>query len=161
MRILWGVLFLVWSQFLLAQQDIKGKVTDVIDGDTYKVLVNNKTVKVRLLGIDCPEHDQAFGQKAKEVAQKYVQGKTIIIKPSGKDLYHRMLGTVFLENGTNICQELVKIGYAWKYKYSNDQTLQSMENKARKSKLGLWVDPNPISPWAFKKSKRRKKVHDH
>ena len=158
MRTFLGFLFLFWSQCLYAQE-LKGKVIDVVDGDTYKVSVNNKTIKVRLLGIDCPEHDQAFGQKVKKVAQKYVQGKTILIKISGKDLYHRALGTVFLENGTNICQELVKTGYAWKYKYSNDPILETLENKARKSKLGLWADPNPISPWAFKKSKKRKKSH--
>lgn len=157
MRFIGICLALLWSQLLFAQE-LKGKVVSVVDGDTYKVAVNNKTVKVRLLGIDCPEHDQAYGYRATQVSISLVLNKNIVVKIKGKDLYHRVLGTVFLENGTNVCAELIKSGYAWKYKYSNDHELEKLELKAKKAKLGLWADPHPVSPWDFKKSQRKKKL---
>ena len=36
-------------------------VTDVTDGDTVKIEYQNKTIKVRLAGIDTPELKQKFG----------------------------------------------------------------------------------------------------
>jgi len=153
-------ILLFWALFQcsgLFAQDIKGKVLDVIDGDTYKLMVNGKMVKVRLLGIDCPEHDQAYGWRATKTAENLVLGKNVTVKIGGKDLYHRVLGTVFLENGTNVCKEMIKSGYAWKYKYSHDHDLEKLESTAKKAKLGLWADPNPVSPWDFKKIQRRKR----
>ena len=31
-----------------------------------------------------------------------------------------------------------------------------LEIKARDSKIGLWQDPNPIAPWDWRKSKKKK-----
>ena len=44
-----------------------GKVINVADGDTLTVLHDGKEEKIRLHGIDCPEGDQAFGDKAKAI----------------------------------------------------------------------------------------------
>lgn len=41
---------------------ITGKVIGVSDGDTIKILTEDKQeLKIRLNGIDCPEKNQAFG----------------------------------------------------------------------------------------------------
>ena len=38
---------------------VTGNVTDVLDGDTIKVLHNTYPERIRLSGIDCPEKGQA------------------------------------------------------------------------------------------------------
>ena len=52
--------------------------------------------------------------------------------------------------------EMVKAGYAWWYqKYSaTDMTLKALEESARKSKKGLWVQESPEAPWEWRKRKR-------
>src|SRR5690606_14748983 len=49
---------------LVASPDFKeytGKVTRIIDGDTFEVLLEgNRTEKIRLNAIDCPERGQDF-----------------------------------------------------------------------------------------------------
>ena len=61
-----------WHRYLLltlatlvtspAGADINGKVVAVTDGDTIKVLDDNKLQhKIRLTGIDAPEKAQPFG----------------------------------------------------------------------------------------------------
>lgn len=37
---------------------VQAKVVEVIDGDTIRVVVNNKDQKVRLFGIDAPEKNK-------------------------------------------------------------------------------------------------------
>lgn len=67
------------------------------------------------------------------------------------------LGDVTLPDAKYLNWELVKAGYAWWYRrYApNDHALDKLENEARNAKRGLWVDPNPIPPWKWRKSNRQ------
>ena len=51
---------------------------------------------------------------------------------------------------------LVKDGWwGWYRKYApGDTMLEKLEAEARGVKAGLWKDPNPIPPWAFRKLRR-------
>lgn len=43
-------------------------------------------------------------------------------------------------------------GLAWHFKkYSKSKEYAELEIKARKAKVGLWKDSNPIAPWNWKK----------
>jgi endonuclease YncB( thermonuclease family) len=43
------------------QDTIYGKVVSIADGDTFTMLLDNKTtIKVRLISIDCPERKQPY-----------------------------------------------------------------------------------------------------
>uniref|UniRef100_UPI0018EBCD01 thermonuclease family protein n=1 Tax=Pedobacter sp. ASV28 TaxID=2795123 RepID=UPI0018EBCD01 len=49
-------------------------------------------------------------------------------------------------------QEMVKQGMAWHFKrYSTNETYARLELIARKNKVGLWQDKNPIAPWLWRK----------
>jgi endonuclease YncB( thermonuclease family) len=130
-----------------------GWVVGVSDGDTITILHDDYSQeKIRLFGIDCPEKSQAFGQRAKQFTSSQVYGKVVTIRRMAEDRYGRTVAWVF-EGKTNVNAELVKAGYAWHFrKYSNDLELQRLEDEARKSKRGLWVDPNPVPPWEYRRT---------
>lgn len=135
---------------------LTGKVIRILDGDTFELLVNGNTpVKVRMNGIDAPEKKQAFGQKSKDYLGALCFGKTIEVTSTGKDRYNRVLGTAYTLTGMDINKEMIKAGMAWHYKhYSKDPQLAAAETNARASNVGLWVDPNPIAPWEFRKKRK-------
>lgn len=147
--------FLLVLLLVAPQVERHGKVVAVLDGDTIEILDSeNKTYRIRLNGIDCPEKAQAFGQKAKQFTSDQCFGKNVKILVHSTDRYGREIGDVVLEDGTVLNEELVASGYAWHYKqYSNDPVLAQLELEARKKKLGLWVDPNPVPPWEYRRKK--------
>ena len=63
---------------------------------------------------------------------------------------------MILSDGMNLNQELTKQGWCWWYrKYApGNIELESLEKDARDAKKGLWVDPAPIPPWAYRKARR-------
>ena len=137
--------------------DFTAQVISVHDGDSLTVNHADRKIKIRLQGIDCPELGQAFGKKAKEAAVRLVKGKTVAVKPVGKDKYGRTLANVVLKDSRSLNQELVRLGYAWWLrKYSKDQTLGKLETKARKGRLGLWAQEKPVPPWEWRKQQRKK-----
>jgi endonuclease YncB( thermonuclease family) len=138
--------------------EIKGKVVGVSDGDTITALVNKTPIKVRLYGIDCPEKRQAFGTKAKQFTSSLVFGKSVTLVVHGKDCYGRTIGKVILPYGKNLNHEILRAGFGWWYSRCapNDSVLKKLEAEARRSRVGLWVDPNPIEPWNFRRVHKSK-----
>jgi endonuclease YncB( thermonuclease family) len=63
---------------------------------------------------------------------------------------------VILSDGLNLNQKLVKQGWCWWYrKYApGDTVLEGLKKEAREARIGLWVDPHPVPPWEWRKSKR-------
>jgi micrococcal nuclease len=132
---------------------LSGKVVSIADGDTFTMLVNNEQIRIRLHGIDCPEKGQDFGTVAKEFLSGYVFGKVVQVKQMDVDRYGRTIGMVFID-GININEELLKAGLAWHYKtYDKNPEWARMEQEARTKKKGLWVQPNAIPPWEYRRMK--------
>jgi len=151
-------LALIWLASTAFGADFQAKVIHVTDGDTITVLNDtNEQIKIRLNGIDCPEKAQAYGKKAKTFTKDLVAGEMVTIKAHETDRYGRTIGNVVLEDGRNLSQELVKVGYAWWYrKYApEDMVLKTLEAEAREAKTGLWKDSNPIPPWIFRNNKKQ------
>jgi micrococcal nuclease len=129
-------------------------IIGVTDGDTVKILIDNKTLNVRLDGIDAPESGQPFGNRARQELSSLVFGQTVIVQKTGEDRFQRVLGVIF-KNKTSINAKLIEDGFAWHYKeYSKDRQLAELEHNARQAKRGLWSDPNPIAPWDYRQFKR-------
>ena len=62
--------------------------------------------------------------------------------------------------GLDINLEMVRAGLAWWYrKYASEQNAgdrvlyEAAEKDARENRRGLWVDPQPVPPWAWRKRK--------
>lgn len=124
------------------------RVTSVHDGDTVhcQVTSNRQVLKVRLLGIDAPETKQTYGQQAGNTLRNLVQGKTVAIFVTGRDVYNRYLGTLYLPQGgsyLNVNQYMVQTGNAWVYNYSNKSSQMfkaytAFSQQAQRQGLGLW-----------------------
>jgi endonuclease YncB( thermonuclease family) len=136
-----------------ALADFTGPVVSVLDGDTIEVLHNTYPERIRLSGIDCPEKGQAYGNNAKHATSALVFGRDVTLDTHGQDKYRRTLADVYLRDGTNVNQMLVKDGWCWWYrKYApRDTVLEGLEKEAREAKKGLWADPHPVSPWEWRK----------
>jgi len=136
---------------LLSTSTFTALVIGVTDGDTIVVLTGDKEqIKIRLVGIDCPEYKQDFGYKAKQATSNLCFNKEVRIEKSGVDQYGRTLAFVYVGD---ICvnKELLKLGMAWHYKhYNKDPELAKLEENARAVKIGLWSQPNPVAPWDFR-----------
>jgi len=55
--------------------------------------------------------------------------------------------------GDTVNYKMVEDGIAWWHEYycSGNKELESLHNNAKKNKLGLWADPNPINPYEWRK----------
>ena len=147
------ILHLVSTETLSFAIEVPLQVISVIDGDTIEVLNGHHAERIRLSGIDCPEKGQAFGTRAKQAASELVFGKEVTLQTHGHDKYKRTLADVILPDGVSLNQELVRQGFCWWYrKYApGDTVLEGLEAEAREARKGLWVDPQPVPPWEWRK----------
>lgn len=136
---------------------ISGKVIKVIDGDTYDLLTNdNQTLRIRMEGIDAPERGMPYYKVSKNYLAELCAGKQVRFLSSGQDQYNRYLGFTYLEDGRELCYEMIKAGMAWHYKkYNSDEVLAQLEVQAREAKLGLWRDKRPMAPWTNRHLRRK------
>lgn len=128
-----------------------GRVVRVVDGDT---LVLDGDRRVRLLDINTPElaHDgaaaQAGGKAAADALRALTFGHNVTVQsgPQKKDKFDRLLGHVFLENGSWVNGTLVRDGYAHVYTFAENAVygpqLLAYEAQARVAKRGIWALPN-------------------
>src|SRR5687768_7563427 len=74
-------------------EGIHGRVVSIADGDTFTLLTNeNKQVKVRLHGIDCPERAQDFGQVARQKLSDLIFNQQVRVVEKDIDRYQRTVG---------------------------------------------------------------------
>ena len=141
---------------------LEGRVVGVTDGDTITVLdSSNRQYKIRFAGIDAPEKNQPFGQKAKEHLSDLVFNRQVIVETEKEDRYGRTVGKVLL-GGRDTNLAMVVAGYAWHYKkYQAEQSpddrllYDSAEREARAARRGLWEDPVPIPPSDWRAGKKQ------
>ena len=164
-RLHWPRLLAVVVVSFLCVQDVwadrfTGRVVKIVDGDTIHVLDSGRNLyKIRLAGIDAPESGQDFGRVSREHLAGLVAGKTITVEWYKRDRYGRMVGKILLD-GQDMNLRQVGAGLAWHYKkYSSEQSpddrvqYADAETVARKERLGLWRDINPVPPWDYRRMK--------
>ena len=136
----------------------------VADGDTITILDSSDTQhRIRLEGIDAPETHQPFGEQSRLGLSGMIFGKDVSVSYQKIDQYGRLVGKILLD-GRDINLEQVKAGMAWHYKfYEDEQTPEDRdayakaEDEARAVRRGLWQDPNPVEPSAFRKEEKRER----
>lgn len=141
-----------------------GTVVSAIDGDTLVVRIGPRTQRVRLIGIDAPEtrpNDKltrdarssrrselelrGLGQKATNFTRSIAPPGTkvrIAFDQRRTDSYGRLLGYVFLPDGSMVNELIVASGFASARSYppniSHTNQLQQAERTAKATGKGLW-----------------------
>ena len=141
-----------------AESMLFGTVVSVMDGDTLGVRTSKRAfVKVRLYGIDAPEHGQAYGKKAKRALSDLVFKKKVSVLIKDRDQYGRIVGIV-ISDGENINERMVRAGYAWVYKWFCKEPEKSrwlkLEKEAKAGRKGLWAGKKPMPPWKWRRARR-------
>lgn len=134
-----------------------GYVTKVVDGDSLVVRGNtNKKIKIRLYGIDSPEWNQKNAKLSSKYLKKTIYKKKITYKVMDYDRYGRVIALVKIGD-ININKELVRKGYVWVYsRYCKEKYCKEwkvLQKSAKKRRIGLWQEKDPISPWRWKRKK--------
>ena len=131
------------------------KIVSVHDGDTITGLdEDQKQFKIRLDAIDAPELGMAFGQASRKALSEKVLGKQVEVIVKTKDRYGRTVGHVLLDK-RDMNLEMIEEGMAWHYAhYDHNKRLAEAEGEARRNRIGLWRDPQPVAPWDWRKAKK-------
>ena len=128
------------------------QVTQVQDGDTFKVKIGRHIETVRMLGIDTPETVdprkpvQCYGKEASEKTKSLLTGQQVYLKLNPnreeKDKYGRYLAYVFLGN-TFVNELLLREGHAREYTfgtpYQHQKEFRDIEKEEKKAAKGLWA----------------------
>lgn len=133
------------------------QVTNIVDGDTFDVLVTGVEQRVRIIGIDAPELGQCYYQESIDHLTSLISGKTVTLARdvSETDQFGRLLRYVRapLTHPAGIVDvnlSLLTGGFAIATPYSPDTSRSAefavTENVAREALRGLWgdcLDPEP------------------
>jgi micrococcal nuclease len=131
-------------------EEIKGKVTSVIDGNTIEILTRDQeTYKVLLHGIDSPEPGQHFAEQARNFLENLLLNKSVVIELRGKDRLGNRLGEIHVEGTPDPRHELLKAGLAWTTEPVAE--LEELKERARTQGKGLWQDEHPTPPWLYRR----------
>jgi len=68
--------------------------------------------------------------------------------------YQAKLERVREEYGDNWYRWAAMGMVGWYQRYSHDKRLGQSEADARAARLGLWIDPNPVPPWCWRKMQK-------
>ncbi len=130
------------------------RVTKVVDGDTIAIDMNGRTETLRLIGINTPETVdprrpvECFGKEASAKAKAVLTGVRVRVEgdssQDARDKYGRMLAYVFLDDGTNFNELMIREGYAYEYTYhfpyKYQREFKEAQRMAKEGGMGLWAD---------------------
>jgi micrococcal nuclease len=127
-------------------------VVDVVDGDTLKVNMPDRTT-IRVLGMDTPETVdprkpvECFGREASQRAHELLDGQSVTLefdaRQGREDRFGRTLAYVWLPDGRSFEEAMIAEGYAFEYTYDLPYRYQdaydAAEAEAREAQRGLWA----------------------
>ncbi len=112
------------------QTTLTGKCS-VVDGDTIRI----GSVSIRLAGIDAPELEHPWGQKAKWALVHMVIGQVIIAEIEPEMSYDRVVATCYLPDRRDLSAEMVKIGLALDWAKFSKGKYAALEPEGVRQKL--------------------------
>jgi micrococcal nuclease len=126
-------------------------VVSVSDGDSIRVELNGETVRVRYIGIDAPEVDDApepFAAQATDANARLVAGQEVVLETdvSDTDRFGRLLRHVWLDTDAGwalVNLELLRQGMARVVTFPpdvkyHDRLYLPAQEAARDAGVGLW-----------------------
>ena len=125
---------------------------EVIDGDTLRVKYNGSSEKVRFLLVDTPETnhetlgEQPYGPEAKAFVNQLLADQDMVyleFDVSNRDKYGRLLAYIYMKDGINVQEQLLKNGlarvaYIYEPNTKHVDWFKDIQKTARKSAIGIW-----------------------
>lgn len=118
-------------------------VIDVQDGDSLVVEIEGTEERVRLIGVNAPEHDECFGSESAAGLRELVANADVEIATDvePRDQYGRRLAYVYRE-GILVNEEVAARGLVLARAYEPNTALQhridAAAQEARNNQLGMW-----------------------
>jgi endonuclease YncB( thermonuclease family) len=120
----------------------RAEVVRIVDGDTLEVELDGQEERVRLLGVNTPEHDECWFEQAVDTMVALVDGRTVTLvgRDRDRDQFDRLLRHVFVDD-VFVDAEQARLGSA--VATSEQGALQRQvleaEDEARAAERGLWA----------------------
>lgn len=149
---------------------LEGVAIEVHDGDSFAFRgPDGARVRVRLSGIDAPELDQPFADRARRNLRELLRDARVRLEPVKRDAFDRIVARVTARRGDapdeDVALAQLRAGLAWHFtRYREDQSVADFalyaraERDARAARLGLWQDAAAEPPWAFRQRMRRREA---
>jgi endonuclease YncB( thermonuclease family) len=137
---------------------LRPEILAVSDGDTVTALLNGgQQHEIRLESIDAPEHGQAFASESKAHLSALVSGKNVNFDCNREESFSRLVCKILLPSAEDADLDQIKAGMAWHYKQyqrlqtaTDRSTYGAAEDEARRARIGLWADAQPVQPQDFR-----------
>jgi micrococcal nuclease len=98
---------------------ITGRVTRVVDGDTF--WISSQDTRIRVWGLDAPEVDMPGGSQATATLTSLISGQQLTCRQRDIDRYGRIVGQCFLPDGRDITAVMIASGTAQEFcRYSGN-----------------------------------------
>lgn len=130
---------------------VRGRISSIVDGDTFEITVQSHTVVVRLLGIDTPEKlggprpGECFGAEATDFAERLVPvGSQVWLSRDHetRDQYGRLLAWIHRDDGVLVNLAMVESGHATALFFAPNDDLEPLFEQAawaaRRLDRGFW-----------------------
>jgi endonuclease YncB( thermonuclease family) len=147
-------------------ETLDGHIVSISDGDTLTLLVGREEHRIRIAGIDAPEHFQPYGNRSRTRLSQYAYKQDVRAECYKMDVYGRDICKVWVQPfDCSACGKSLDVGLAqvsegmawWDRNHASEQSAEdrrryeSAEAVAKLSSLGLWRDPEPVPPWAWRR----------
>lgn len=117
--VLMACLALLLPTDLQAEERIRGRVSKILDGDTFTLSGTSR--RIRVWGLDAPERKERGGSAATQTMRSLISGQTLDCVVRDMDRYGRIVGQCFLPDGRDIAAEMIRRGVATEYcRFSRD-----------------------------------------
>lgn len=142
------------------------KPGSIYDGDTLRLIREDRELKIRLCGIDAPELKQKLGVEARDYLRSLIDNSngTVHLIRVGIDRYGRTVADLFVPLESNPEQEIhlnsamVEAGYAWHYERYSDNCIDRdglaiAKNLAKDNKVGVHSGGHQ-KPWDWRRANK-------
>ena len=96
-----------------------------------------------------------YGSEARTFTERSCLRRNVSLHVWEKDQYGRIVADVITDRGLNLGFELMREGWAWWYRSCDKRKeFGRLEEGARRSRRGLWMDKEPMPPWEWRRRKK-------
>jgi endonuclease YncB( thermonuclease family) len=93
-------------------QLVEARVLSITDGDTFRALIGNQNVPIRMSDFDAPERDQPYGREATAELTKLLSAGVVQLENRGSGGFGRTAARVFVSE-VDVNFEMVRRGGGW------------------------------------------------